>query len=516
MRFLCKSLRVAMPVFVFVALLTSVSAQDIPDHPNKLKFPELKFEVPSREGMRHTLKNGMTLWWAQDKGAAGLPALFRLEAVIKTSDMLDPAGKTGLGSFTMSMMREGGTATHSREKLNRELDLRAASLGADIDENYASASVTCLHRDHALCLQLYSSMLRQPAFNQADVDRVRAQWLQSIRHRNDDPSGIEGREWSRLLFGDHPSARSVTRASVEAITIDDMKKWHQQYVQPQNIMLYGSGSLSAGEAVKALDTIFAEWKPTGERNAFTVPEATQAAKPGIYLMHRDQAQAHLRIGLVAYQREFEDYYPLIVMNQILGGGAFSSRITQEVRVKEGLSYAQGCRFAMPDLYKGDFMAYVQTKNETLAFAARLVMREIARIRDEAVSETDLETAKQFFIGAFPQQFSTRGNTVQVFALAEYNGRPENYQEEWRNRIAAVTIADVQRVAKKYLKPDQLVIYALGDVAKIRQGSSDHAIKLADLGMPVTELPLPEPENLTVVPKTPEQPKPPQTPVEPPK
>ena len=469
-------------------------------HPSELEYPELSYDVPSREGMRMELANGMVLWWAQEEGVAGLPPLFRLSAVIRSSTLNNPEGKAGLIGIAAGMMSEGGTAKYPRDELFRELELRAASINAGAGEDSVNVALTCLDGDRAKGLELFDEVLRRPAFKQEDFNRRKGQVRENLKQRNTTPGDIESREWARLLYGDHPSARMITRESLKEITRDDLIAWHKDAVQPQNIMLYGSGSLTPAEAKTALDALFKDWKAGETASTIAPPAAEQAVEPGIYLMDRDQGQAHIRVGHLGYQRDQEDYYALLLMNFALGGGGFSSRITQSVRVANGLSYVSYSRFSMPENYTGSFYAACQTKNETAALATSLLIAEIKRMHDEGISAEELQIAQQYYAGSFPQRFSEPGSTASLFCMGEYYGRPEGYQESWRERINAVTLEDVNRIAKKYLHSDRLVVYILGKAETITQGNPDdvqRATTLEDLGMKVNRVALPDPESLTV-------------------
>lgn len=499
----------------------------IPDHPSKIEYPELDYKVPSKDGMRVTLKNGIVLWWAQDKGVAGLPAIFRLAATVKSTTLFDPAGKEGLASLTATMMREGGTRTgmlgtaetsatrmgaretklRSRDELNRTLELKAADISSSAGDEFATVSMSCLDGDRAGILELFGEVLLHPAFDGKELERVKDQAHEALRRRNDSPGDIEGREWQRLLMGNHPLARVSTATSLAAITGEDLIAWHNNhYNRPDRLMFHGSGSATAQEVATMLNNI-----GIGEIGSPDTPTpplvrevaaVKQVAEPGIYLMNRDQAQAHVRLGHVCYQRDERDIFAVLVLDYILGGGSFSSRITQKVRVENGLSYVSGCRIETPQFWTGAVRAIAQTKNNQAPLAAKLMIDEIKRIREAPVTAEELRTAIEYYKGSFPQSFSTRFTTAQSFARAELNGRPDDWFESWRDRIGSVTADDVQRAAQKYLAPDKLVVFILGRDNEVIAGNVDDADKarvtrLEDLKLPVKRIPLPEPENLTV-------------------
>ena len=203
------------------------------------------------------------------------------------------------------------------------------------------------------------------------------------------------------------------------------------------------------------------------------------------------------------KREDPDYLAVLMMNDILGGSGFSSRLVNRVRSDEGLAYSVGSVFQGGIYYPYAFRAAFQSKSRTVAYAASLVVEEMKRVVAEQVKDDELENSKRSFIDRLPRTFSSKAQVVGVFAGEEYTGRYKTNPEHWQtvaSRIKAVTKEDVQRVAKKYLTPERLVILVVGEKEEILKGHPDHAIKLTDLGGgKLTELPLRDP--LTMKPQT---------------
>ena len=486
-----------------IANITIVGAQErtgLPSRPDDIEFPKLEYKPPTTEGMRLVLKNGSAVWWAKDEGIGTLPGLFRLSALVRASTLQDPVDKVGLTDFAVSMMREGGTKNYLRDELNLQLDRRAATIDTEATEDFVTLTLTCLDVDKEVGLRLFDDVLRRPAFAQAEVARVQSMRIQSLKQRNLLPSDVEEREWNRLLYGSgHPFGRSPTAKTLAALTRDDLEAWHKARCVPSGVCFFGSGSLAADAASELLNGVFGDWTSEVRAEPIAVATAVTSVAPGIYLMPREQEAAHVRIGLLGYRRENEDYFPLLVMNNILGGGSFSSRITQSVRVRNGLSYVSYSGIDMQEYFEGSIFGVAQTANRTAAFAARLILDEFKRIRDEDVSDDELKAAREALIGSFPQRFASRYAIARTFAQSEYFGRPADFHETWRSRIESVSAKDVKRVARKYLNPDNLVIYMLGRVDDIKAGNPDDGERtttLKQLHRKVFVAPLPEPENLT--------------------
>ncbi len=210
----------------------------------------------------------------------------------------------------------------------------------------------------------------------------------------------------------------------------------------------------------------------------------------------DVNQSRIRIGHIGVKRDIPDKCALEVMNDILGGGGFTSRIVRRVRSDEGLTYSVGSRFVSPVLYPGTFRAWFQTKHETAAFGTGLMVEEIKRIRAEKCEAEIVENAKASFIGNLVNPFSSKSLIVNTFASDDYTGRPDDYWQNYEKNFEAVTPDDVLAAAQKYLHPDKLVYLVVGDPEAAEQGSDKHPEHFSDFGE-ITIVPLRDPMTLEI-------------------
>jgi zinc protease len=467
---------------------------DIPPRPEQLKFTPLNYTPPKREQYRHVLPNGVVVYAVEDRS---LP-LVNVSALVRTGTYLDPAGKEGLASLVGSQMRAGGAASKTAEQFDEAADFLAAVLSSSVGATQGNASLNVLAKDLDAGLALYFDMLRNPAFQEDRLKLAKSQIMQAMERRNDRTDSIEDREWTRLLRGsDHFSAKDTTKASVEAITREDLSAFHKTYFHPGNFIFAVSGDFDTKQMLAKLEAAMKGW-PASKMGVPEVPKPKHTPAAGVYAVHKaDVNQGRVVVGHLGEMRDNPDSYALSIMNDILGGGGFTSRITSRVRSDEGLAYSAGSSYGLGVYYPGAFRAAFQSKSATAAQAIDIVLEEINRIRTTKVSAEELETAKNYAVEIFPRFFSTAAQVAGTFAQDEYTRRPADYWDKYRERVRAVTADDVQRVAQKYLRPDQLVILVVGNLDDITKGNPDkpqHSLMKIANGR-VTRVPLPDPLTL---------------------
>jgi zinc protease len=481
------------PIAVLVLALlpaAEAAAQAIPDHPDKLVFQPIAYEPPVAKDHRVVLKNGMVVYIAEDRA---LP-LVNVALTVRVGSWLDPAGKEGLAGFTGSQMRRGGTKSLAAEELDEKLDFLAAQASTGIGPTSGSASLNCLADNLDEALRIFVEMLREPRFQEDRLALAKEQALQEMKKRNDDSADIEGREWGVLLYGeDFFTNRFTTETSVKGLTRDDLLDFHRRYFHPSNMTAAVSGAFSRPDMLRKLEAAFAGW-PSPKPTPPPIPATIGPAAPGLYRIEKDVNQGRVSIGLATVKRDHPDVYALEVMNEILGGSGFTSRITRTVRSNEGLAYSAGSGLSPGVWYPGRFRAAFQSKSRSVPYATSLVMDEIRKIREGGVSEEELETIKKSLTESFPSSFASKAQSMAIFASDEYTRRDPSYWRTYRDRIRAVTAADVQRVAREHLVPERMIVLVVGQQEEIDLGDEKHPVALASLapGGKVATLPLRDP------------------------
>jgi predicted Zn-dependent peptidase len=467
----------------------------IASHPRELKYPPLEYSPPKASAYRHVLSNGVVGFFVEDHD---LP-LVNISITIRVGPYLDPAGKEGLAAAAASQLRAGGTARYRAEEFDEEADFLAAEMSSGMGRTSGSASVNFMSKDTDKALELFFEMLRYPAFQQDRLDLFQSQQLQGMERRNDRTEEIEAREWNRLLRGDkHFSSVYSTQASISSLTREDLIEFHKRYYQPNRLILAVSGDFKTAEMKAKLESAMAGWEDS-KIPPTKVPKPDYILVPGVYMVHKpDVNQGRVSMGHLGIMRGNPDEFAVEMMNEILGGSSFTSRIINRVRTDEGLAYDAGSDFSAGVYYEGQFRAAFQSKSATASQAAQIILDEIERMRKEKVSAEELETVKNQAIEIFPRYFASASAVAGTFAADEFTGRDPGYWDTYREKIKAVTVDDVHRVAVKYLHPDQLVILVVGNLEDILKGNPEKPQysfqKMAD--GKIIRIPLPDP--LTMV------------------
>ncbi len=496
-----RGARHGLPVLWFLVAISAAAQQGSgPSHPRELKFAPLQYSTPQRAAYRHQLGNGVVGYFVEDHD---LP-LVTVSVTIRAGSYLDPAGKTGLAFATGSQLRAGGTVHHSADQFDEETDFLAASISSFMGPTSGAASVNFLSKDTARALELFFDMLRNPAFQPDRFALYRSQQLQQIERRNDRTDEIEAREWNRLLRGPkHFTSQPTTKASITSLSREDLAAFHRRYYHPANFILAVSGDFTTADMKARLEAAMAGWVGPGV-TVRSVPAPDFSPVPGVYLVNKpDVNQARVSIGQLGIMRGNPDEFAIDLMNDILGGSGFTSRITNRVRSDEGLAYSAGSSFSAGVYFPGQFRASFQSKDATAAQAARIVLDEIERIRAEKVSAEELETVKNNAIEIFPRFFASAAAVAGTFASDELTGRDPKYWDVYRDRLRSVTQDDVLRVARKYLDPSKMVILAVGNVDGILKADRENPQygfeKIAG-GRPLVRIPLPDPATMVYPPQ----------------
>ncbi len=416
-----------------------------------IRIPKIGTDVE-----RIVLGNGMIIYLYEDHR---LPT-FALTTTIRCGSVYDSDDKDGLSQLVGTVMRTGGSRSISGDSLNILLEYAGGSLESRIGDESGTASLSVLSKDMELGLALWADLLRNPAFPADKMELAKVDIRNSIKRRNDDPGSVTNRYFNKLVYGAHPFGRILEWATVKALTPDDLFAYHKQFFVPNNMIVGVSGDFKKEELLARLNALVGDWSKS-EALPASPPEVQFALKPGVYEVLKDVNQANIRIGQMGIRRDNPDRYAISLMNYILGGGSFTSRLTSRVRSDEGLAYRAGSSFDIDSRDYGTFAAYCQTKSSTCYKATRIMMEEINKIRNEGATQEELDDARNAAINRFVFNFDTSGRIIQNLISLEYNGFPTDFYDTYAANFSKVTLADIQTVAQKYFNPDQLTLVVVG-------------------------------------------------------
>lgn len=450
-----------------LSLVSSLSAAPAPDaterpDPRAMTFPAPAFQPPKPE--RQVLSNGMILYLLEDRE---LP-LIRMEVLVKTGGIYEPADKINLAELTGTLMRTGGTKRHSGEEVDEIIDQMAADLSVGIATDAGGAWLDVLKKDFDAGLSLFADILMNPVFEEEKLQIAKNNAIEMIRRRNDRPSSIAGREFNKQIYGaDNPYGREPTEETVRSIVRDDLVAFHRKYFAPNNMMLGVTGDFDKKEIVAKIEKAFAGWKKK-KIDIPKVPPVAERKEGGVYAIARPITQTQIRIGHLGIKQNNPDFFAVSILDDILGGGGLTSRLFSDVRTQRGLAYSVGTVFRPGNFERGVFIAYGETRVDTTHQAISTILDHIRKIRQEPVTDEELKRAKESFLNSFIFSFSSPAQIVSRKMSLEYYGLPSDFLERYRDNVAKVTQDDILRVAKKYLHPDRLVILAVGDDGKFDQ------------------------------------------------
>ncbi len=469
--------RLKAAILALLLVLSSfglVSAQV--SRPEDLKFPPLKFEPPNPASFRMVLANGLR---AYIREVRELPVV-NITAIINTGSLYVPKEKAGLDELLSGCLIKGGTKTRTGEEIEGRIDFLGGTLNFSVGERTATLSMSVLSKDLDEGLALFFDVLMNPEFREDSLKLARGRIIEQMRSANDNPSQVLNREFQKVLYGEHPLTYQATKATVEGLTQADLKAFHDRYFFPKNIILAVAGDFSREQLKNKINKYASRW-PNKSLSFPAVSKNFPEPEPGVYFVQKKINQGYVSVGHLGLEDTNPDYFAVQVMNFILGGGSFTSRITSKVRSDEGLAYNTGSRFTYRWGFPGTFSGYVQTKSETVGYAISLILNEFDRIRKEPVSEAEMETAINYYLESFADFFQSPINTMVNFANLELQGKPMNYYATYLDKVRAVTKDKVMEAAKKYIRPDKMVIMIVGDWEPCNKGSDKWPGPLEKLG-----------------------------------
>lgn len=433
---------------------------------------ELKGKVPvNRETLKvklppiqeSTLPNGLRIVVVENHKVP----TFAMQAMVLSGGLSDPPAQHGLALFTAALLKQGTTTRTSRE-IAEQIESLGANLSATSAFSSYSSPVTVsgLKTNLEKTVNIFADVVRHPNFPADEIEKFKAILLPQIQFQRSVPQFLAQETLYQKLYGDHPAALLLPADEiVKGLTSADLVKFHQTYYRPNNVILIITGDISLKEIKPRIEKEFGDWQKADVPQA-QIPAVRPLGDAHITIVDRPgSVQTVFLLGNLGIERASTDYFPLVVMDQIYGAGA-SSRLFRNLREEKGYTYGAYSSFTASK-FPGNFVSRAEVRNDATEGALKEFMYEMKRIRDEPVSPMDLENAKRALTGSFALSLEQPATIFQYIITQKTFDFPADYWANYPKNVAAVTAADVQRAAQKYIDLPHLQIIAVGDASKIR-------------------------------------------------
>ncbi len=430
----------------------------IDDRIIEFHFPEIKESV---------LNNGLTVLVIEQPK---IPKVY-YRVGINVGEKHDPPGKEGSMEL-LSLLIKKGTESRTYEEIVEQVDFMGGELDAVSRRDFFYLFGEFLQEYAEQGLEIIADVLMNPIFPEEELQKEKIKMLADLENEKSSPAFLANRKFNEVLFNPHPYARYKTPESLQAIDRDTIQDIHKQYFVPNNAYLVMAGAITAKEAIALAEQYLATWQHQ-TLPAQTVPEPQPPGQRTVYLVDRpDSEQSNILLGNLLFQRKHPEYEKALVMNKILGGGA-SGRLFLYLREEKGYTYGA---YSSIRTYKdhGAFSANAEVRTEVTREATDGFFEQFRKMRDELVSEEDLKNAKRYLIGVFPLQNETPSSIAALVMQQKLYNLPDGYWDHYLTAIGDVTREDVQLMARKYLRDNEMAVVIVGDARRIKDA-------LADLG-----------------------------------
>lgn len=420
-------------------------AKQTPFHPAALKSVKLS--------------NGMTCYLLEDHSVP----LIRGRVLIRGGSVNEDIKQAGIGSVMVGLLKDGGTIKRSPSEVRDMLDQNAVDISFSIMSEVMDGYFGSLANKTDTTLSMFFEMLFEPRFDKEALEIVKKQIIDSIKREQDVPDPVSKKKFRELVYGaNSPWGRIVKTGVVGKITTDDVNAFYNKFFSPDRMILAVSGDFKKQELLAKLEE-FAKKYPSKKLPEVSVPPADVVDLEKTETISKNFSQSAFDMGHLGSIRNNPDKYPLIILNEVFGGGSsFTNRLMSAVRVKEGLVYSIFSAYNFgPDNAPGLFQIHAKTKTKTTSKAIQIVKDELLKISNGDVTAEEFKKAKDSILNAHVFEYESPFEYVSAVARFVYFGYPENYIEIYKNKIEKTTLDDVNNAAKKYIHPDKLKLVVVG-------------------------------------------------------
>ncbi|MGI9056522.1 MAG: M16 family metallopeptidase [Pyrinomonadaceae bacterium] len=389
-----------------------------------------------------------------------------------SGEAAEPKDSIGINSALASMLNEG-TRNYTSKQLAEEIERLGANITASSSSDFTSVAASGLSLYTPDIFRLFSELILLPVFPESELNLFKQNSIESLKFQRSQPDFLANEQMARILYGEHPySIIPPKPADVEKITRPQLQEFHRQKFIPNNAILIVVGDIEKDEFLKEIEDHFGNWQE-GNTLVNENPVLPKRQKCTLTIVDRPgSAQSNIVLGNIAIERTNPDYFPVLLMNQVLGAGA-SSRIFLNLREEKGYTYGAYSRIDMKKL-SGEFEATAEVRTSVTGDSLKEFFYELNRIRDDKVSEEELQDAKNFLAGVFPIRAETQEGLTSLIVSQKLYNLPEDYLQTYRENVNAVTVEDVNRVANKYIHPNEIAIVIVGDGEDVLQQAKLYA------------------------------------------
>jgi zinc protease len=414
-----------------------------------------------------TLPNGIKLLLVEKHN---LP-LVTVSIGIDAGTLFEPSDKPGLANLTAELLTEG-TTHRTSSQIGEEIEFMGAELSTAASKDLVSVDLSILKKDVNRGFEILADVLLNPSFPDEELQKLKTRVLGQIKLNQEQPDVIANQAFIKALFGlGHPYGRPVIGSAefVTACKREDISQFYGQFYRPNRTIIAIVGDITKEEIVALMEKNFSQWKPSETATQPLTHSLNQLIKDEAQLVQidrKDLSQATVIIGHKGVSRDNPDYVTVAVMNYILGSGDFSSRLMDNIRENLGLVYGVYSYF---DSAKAQsfFLVNLQTKNENANQAIHEVVKQLKVLKENGVTEKELADAKSFLTGSFPLRLETNDSIADRLVAIEYYGLGYDFLDKYAERINGITKQEIDRVAKRYLFPDNAILVIVGHLDKIK-------------------------------------------------
>lgn len=492
MRILNKTRNTSIALMLVVMIASLAMGQGAPQSGTSTKGAVLKGKAPVNKDILRvklpkaeeaTLANGLRVVLLR---SSKIPT-FNMQMVILSGGLADRPDYRGLASFTATLLREGTTKRSSKD-IAEQTDALGTTLAAvsGLSSLTSTVSSSGLVENLDATLDIFSDVVRNPSFPQAEVDKYKTRTLAQLQFQRSSPQFLVQEQFNKAIYGNHPASLVAPPAdSIKKLSTKDLAEFHSTYYRPNNAIIAVVGDITMKDLMPKLEKAFGDWQK-GTVPPTTIPSVQNQANAMIYLIDRPgSVQTALQLGTLGIERTSPDYFAVLLADKVLGGGP-SGRLFLNLREDKGYTYGAYSGFASAK-YRGAWFSSAEVRTEVTEGAMKEFKNELTRLIGEKVPAEELENAKRSIIGGFALSLEQPQSLLQNIITQKLYNLPADYWDTYPQKVSAITAEDVQRVAQKYIDMKHLQVVAVGDASKTKEILSKYGtVQVFDTeGKPIT-------------------------------